>query len=51
MSKMLIVIGTVTTGLNGACVSLTVSVHALQDEVKKLETRQTGGGWSRSGCD
>ena len=41
MSRMLIVVGMVTTALIGACVSLTVSVHALQDEVKKLQTRVT----------
>ena len=41
MGKMLIVMGTVITGLVVACVSLTASVHALQAEVSKLETRQT----------
>jgi len=41
MSRMLIVIGTVTTALIGACVSLSVSVHDLQEEVKKLQTRVT----------
>ena len=41
MGKMLIVMGTVITGLVAACVSLTASVHALQAEVSKLETRQT----------
>ena len=41
MGKMLIVVGTVITGLVAACVSLTASVHALQAEVSKLETRQT----------
>jgi hypothetical protein len=41
MGKMLIVMGTVITGLVVACVSLTASVNALQAEVSKLETRQT----------
>jgi hypothetical protein len=44
MSRMLIVIGTVAMALIGACVSLTVSVHALQDEVKKLQTRVAADG-------
>jgi hypothetical protein len=41
MGKMLIVMGTVITGLVAACGSLTASVHALQEEVSKLETCQT----------
>ena len=41
MGKMLIVMGTVITGLVVTCVSLTASVNALQAEVIKLEIRQT----------
>ena len=47
MGKMLIVMGTVITGLVAACVSLTASVHALQAEVSKLETRQTAADGAR----
>jgi hypothetical protein len=41
VGKMLIVLGTVMTGLIAACVSLTVSEQALQAEVSKLQTRMT----------
>lgn len=41
MSKILIAMGAVMTGLIGACVSLTVSLHALQAEVGKLQAQVT----------